>query len=317
MLQKKPKVVASSTSVVQVISSLIHLFSIICSFCNSRIDFFVDETGKPGKSMWDMSDAKGGIDGDSCDLDLADFSAAAIRFQAEMREMSTSDAARSGEHEKERGAEIDILDNLIGESLSLEADDIQIPEWADYNIGIQDSDVVDSSLEFQSTDATSEIRSFDAGMFGVANDLGGSFTDVSSERMRPLPSTVVVPLPHHVPVTMPNPIPPKQPLWYYLDPQKHVQGPFQTSEMRNWLLAGYFQIDLPVRLNSWSDFHPLGSIFSSHEIAFLPTPPVEPGKLENSTLLPSLRENSSDNYSQIEKVDSNTGNKLLPTTVTL
>lgn len=273
-----------------------------------------DETGKPDKNVWDISDGKGGIDGDSCDLDLADFSAAAMRFQTEMREMSAADAAQSREHEQERGAEVDILDNLIGESLSLETEDIQIPEWADYNIVLQDPDIAGSSLEFESTDAKSEMKSFDPSLFGVANDLRGSFTGLPSESIRPLSSPVVVSLPHHVSVTMTNPVPPRQPLWYYLDPQKHVQGPFQTSEMRNWLLAGYFQIDLPVRLNSWSDFHPLGSIFSSHEIAFLPTPPVEPGKLENSTLLPSLRGHTPDNYSQIEKVDSNTGNKILPTT---
>lgn len=73
---------------------------------------------------------------------------------------------------------------------------------------------------------------------------------------------------------------PRQPSWYYLDQQKHVQGPFDTLQMRNWLNEGYFQIDLPVRLNSWSDFYPLGSIFSTPDVAFLPTLPIEPRKRE-------------------------------------
>ena len=31
-------------------------------------------------------------------------------------------------------------------------------------------------------------------------------------------------------------------MWFYLDPQMRVQGPFEGSEMRQWFEAGYFQV---------------------------------------------------------------------------
>ncbi|XP_019058162.1 PREDICTED: uncharacterized protein LOC104814161 [Tarenaya hassleriana] len=37
---------------------------------------------------------------------------------------------------------------------------------------------------------------------------------------------------------------------YYKDPQGHIQGPFSGSDIIGWFEAGYFGIDLPVRLSS-------------------------------------------------------------------
>ncbi|XP_010540354.1 PREDICTED: uncharacterized protein LOC104814159 [Tarenaya hassleriana] len=45
---------------------------------------------------------------------------------------------------------------------------------------------------------------------------------------------------------------------YYKDPQGHIQGPFSGSDIIGWFEAGYFGIDLPVRLAS----APLDSPFS-------------------------------------------------------
>jgi PERQ amino acid-rich with GYF domain-containing protein len=72
--------------------------------------------------------------------------------------------------------------------------------------------------------------------------------------------------------------------WLYLDPRNNVQGPFQTSEMRNWLEAGYFQIDLPVKLDHWTNFHPLGTVFPSPDAAFFPNLPEEPVKLASTIM---------------------------------
>ena len=64
--------------------------------------------------------------------------------------------------------------------------------------------------------------------------------------------------------------------WLYLDPQNNIQGPFPSSEMRTWLEAGYFKINLPVKLDHWSKFYPLGLIYPTPDSAFLYNLPDEP-----------------------------------------
>lgn len=43
---------------------------------------------------------------------------------------------------------------------------------------------------------------------------------------------------------------------YYKDPQGQIQGPFSGSDIIGWFEAGYFGIDLPVRLSSLSNDSP-------------------------------------------------------------
>jgi PERQ amino acid-rich with GYF domain-containing protein len=206
--------------------------------------------------------------------------------------------------------ETDILGNLIGESLALETDDIQIPEWADYDIGLQESSITESSMRFESGNPSAELKPFDE-VFSSSNEpissVPISISDKSDDISRHN-STLSLSVSQSTTA--------KPSMWFYLDPQKHVQGPFHTSDMRNWLEAGYFQVDLPVRLDSWSDFHPLGTIFTTPDIAFLPNLPLEPIKTGISSLLPCDRGHSSNDKSQIDKVTASAGiGKLLPNTV--
>jgi hypothetical protein len=51
--------------------------------------------------------------------------------------------------------------------------------------------------------------------------------------------------------------------WYYVDPQHKIQGPFRGDEIRDWLDAGYFRLDLPLSQTLSGPFHPLSSIFQA------------------------------------------------------
>lgn len=47
--------------------------------------------------------------------------------------------------------------------------------------------------------------------------------------------------------------------WFYLDPQQNIQGPFKGKEMKEWLDAGYFKLDLPIAFGRGNkNFIPLG-----------------------------------------------------------
>ena len=79
--------------------------------------------------------------------------------------------------------------------------------------------------------------------------------------------------------------------WLYLDPQNNIQGPFPSSEMRTWLEAGYFKINLPVKLDHWSKFYPLGLVYPTPDSAFLYNLPDEPisGKENDKDKVQSLK----------------------------
>jgi PERQ amino acid-rich with GYF domain-containing protein len=69
------------------------------------------------------------------------------------------------------------------------------------------------------------------------------------------------------------PVPPELTVpeqWFYRDPQGNVQGPYETSSMRQWHEARYFTSDLPIKLRQWMGFHPLGAVFPDSETAFNP-----------------------------------------------
>jgi hypothetical protein len=65
--------------------------------------------------------------------------------------------------------------------------------------------------------------------------------------------------------------------WLYTDPQNNVQGPFPSKNMSRWYEAGYFKMELPIKLRHWNQFYPLGMIFPSRENAFREFP-SEPGQ---------------------------------------
>jgi hypothetical protein len=56
--------------------------------------------------------------------------------------------------------------------------------------------------------------------------------------------------------------------WFYLDPQGRQQGPFKSTEMREWFEAGYFKPHLPIRYGNEGGFSPLASQFGQGQIPF-------------------------------------------------
>lgn len=66
-----------------------------------------------------------------------------------------------------------------------------------------------------------------------------------------------------------KPVPAPQ-TWYYTDPQEAVHGPYDTDLMRQWFERKYLLKELPIKLNGWLKFHPLGVVFTDKE-PFLPS----------------------------------------------
>ena len=71
-------------------------------------------------------------------------------------------------------------------------------------------------------------------------------------------------------------------LWYYLDPQGVIQGAFQSAEMSEWFIKGYFDVKLRIasRTNDEinrrfddAEFVPIGLWFLQGDPAFLPELP--------------------------------------------
>lgn len=63
--------------------------------------------------------------------------------------------------------------------------------------------------------------------------------------------------------------------WFYLDPQGQQQGPFKTSEMREWFDAGYFKPHLPIRSSQESRFTPLANHFATSVVPFASVPKLK------------------------------------------
>ena len=83
---------------------------------------------------------------------------------------------------------------------------------------------------------------------------------LDQQQVRPTPVPEVVPAP---------PAPAYVEGWLYQDPNRNIQGPFETSAMRRWLESGYFKEHLPIKMPHWGAFHPLGVVFPNPEVAFL------------------------------------------------
>ena len=123
---------------------------------------------------------------------------------------------------------------------------------------------------------------------GLALDLAGSvlMDDSLLETTIRAPALPVAPVSPNLPLqprhaqqqVRPAPVPevvsaPPAPAyvegWLYQDPNRNMQGPFETSAMRRWLESGYFKEHLPIKMPHWGAFHPLGVVFPNPEVAFL------------------------------------------------
>ena len=49
--------------------------------------------------------------------------------------------------------------------------------------------------------------------------------------------------------------------WYYRDPLRNVQGPFNSIDMYHWSLAGYFDLNLEVSCGQTDKFVSLGYFY--------------------------------------------------------
>lgn len=277
-----------------------------------------------GQDNWDDSGMGGkGDDG----LDLADFSAATLKFRTEMGDLGKDDKIELYDSN-------DVMERLCREQRVIErmnevTDDERIPEWADV-------DVLGSSSEgtfFRSEPETAETTN--AGGRAILNALlpsapitssslqdkntdldyilGVQSLDVSSRKDKSLSqlshegSDVHSPISRGAPAAViggsiaPLHLPSMEDaLWMYLDPRNRPQGPFSTSSMRQWMVDGYFAPTLPIKLTHWSDFYPLYSVYQDAMSAFQVVP-IEPTTglintpvLQSSILLPATEASNTD-----------------------
>jgi hypothetical protein len=82
-------------------------------------------------------------------------------------------------------------------------------------------------------------------------------------------------------------------VWFYLDPNHLIQGPFDTESMRLWNIANYFQNDLPIKMQVWNTFYPLGLVFSVSSSAFREIPP-EPNQSQYNSYMEQLEQQKQD-----------------------
>ncbi|MAC17875.1 MAG: hypothetical protein CMC97_06215 [Flavobacteriales bacterium] len=70
--------------------------------------------------------------------------------------------------------------------------------------------------------------------------------------------------------------PPQCDRWWYKTPAGDVHGPFETTRMRQWHENRYFKHELPVKLDWYKDFYPLGSLYGQNWADAFTTSPAHP-----------------------------------------
>lgn len=196
-------------------------------------------------AVWDSVSTNDNSKGSSS-LDLADFAAAALRFRSETMDMVRHDSTSLQ-------GKADILDSLIDDTINVDTDDVELPEWADENPS--------------ETDQTEKVECAGKNQIQESQDLPSTFNFSDSlSQVEDVSSG----------------------MWSYLDPQNNVQGPFHTSEMRQWHDAGYFKFDLPIKLSNWLHFHPLGLVYPNQATAFETDLVLEPGMIPSSESRPVM-----------------------------
>lgn len=88
--------------------------------------------------------------------------------------------------------------------------------------------------------------------------------------------------------------------WFYLDPNNKIQGPFDTESMRRWYEFDYFKNDLPIKMQVWNTFYPLGLIFPTAGSGFREIPP-EPNQAKNNYLLEQQKEQQRQQQLELER----------------
>lgn len=222
--------------------------------------------------------ASGGGPPASSGFDLSDFSAAAMKFQVDTKEIGAGTADGMGGLED--GIEkYDAVGDATMEDLMKEHNDAHNSEAAFNATGnssmrsklLETLNIKDKNLDTKEKEPQSDL------LMGVDPALifGPPKSVMDSPAVAPAASEPA-PEPPQAPAVAPALAPAE---WFYFDPNQVIQGPFDTASMGKWLEAGYFKPDLPVRLKHWQSFYPLGMLFPDPSTAFRTIPPVEPGML--------------------------------------
>lgn len=85
-------------------------------------------------------------------------------------------------------------------------------------------------------------------------------------------------------------------VWLYLDPRGRIQGLFSTTSMHQWMMDGYFAPTLPIKLEHWTSFHPLYTVFSDPQSAFQSIP-REPGMAPITSMMQQM--NATPSYASV------------------
>nr|CCA16417.1 conserved hypothetical protein [Albugo laibachii Nc14] len=199
------------------------------------------------QDIWDDVGASGEI---GMDMDLTSMAEVAERFRREMDVLRDKNGTTQLSHIAEASLDdLDLLDKKLEAVASGQFDDYkeESPEPE-----VHATDQAQESI-------TSEPTLFESENALLKHDLGTG-----------------IPLNFMSAFSVPDP----QPLeaadeWFYLDPQGQQQGPFKTSEMREWFDAGYFKPHLPIRSSQVSRFTPLANHFAPSEVPFASVPKLK------------------------------------------
>jgi hypothetical protein len=249
-------------------------------------------------------------------LDLADFSAATLKFRSQMDKFEKGDVQLYDSNDvmeglyREQAEQESIRRGGLDEEL-----EEQMPEWADEGdsmLGPSNVTIKDSLTQYQTTNApgrallnaiapsstnapitvdkpkvdmvddlfASDIRGKSAANAGYHSNLvmQNSSTDFVYQNS----ATAEVILRSQVTAhqaSIRSHVPSlEDALWLYLDPRGRTQGQFSTTSMRQWMVDGYFSPSLPIKLSHWSTFYPLHAVFADAPSAFqnIPLEPLPP-----------------------------------------
>ena len=207
-------------------------------------------------SLWDADDGNN----DKLEMDLADMSAAAARFRVEMesKEFTSSTKATLVRDQ-------DVLEGLISD---MSTEDLQVSKLVGYD---------EKNKSKNNTFFENSYPQLDNSMSSMSSADQSSAMIGDFNRRDQVETSLLYPDIHRTTDAVQEIA---EARWSYLDPQRNIQGPFRMSEMKNWSDAGYFKVDLLIRLEGWSNFYPLGIIYPEPGIAFLNGVPPEPSTID-------------------------------------
>lgn len=207
--------------------------------------------------------------------DLSDFAAAALNFRSQLSDMVLEKGVDDKMEEEE-----DLMEKLLREQSELTAGDDSLgleedlPAWATSLSVTQESVHPVANVSSSNSASIGGITIDGSHMVSFLPSASLSqpiFSDLAPARSTSsaLNNFSIIDGPISlIPDVRQNTIPE----WFYLDPQGKIQGPFSQDNMRLWHEGGYFPRDLPIKLRTWSNFHPFIDVFEDLRLAFFSVP---------------------------------------------